>query len=122
MRTFLFHPELRGLTHCLVYRSVALCMALCFLKLLNAQYDQRDFVHYTIKEGLSDNNINCINQYDYGFIWIGTESGLNRYDGNQFEKYFQDSWKQNRNPYMCEASVPGIFGAGDERYGAVTGS
>ena len=91
MRTFLFHLELRGLTHCLIYRSAAVCMALFFVMVLNAQYDQHDFVHYTIKEGLSDNNINCINQDDYGFIWIGTESGLNRYDGNQFEKYFQDS-------------------------------
>ena len=91
MRTFLFHLPPWGLPHYLVCRSVAMCMALFFVKVSNAQYDQHDFVHYTINEGLSDNNISCINQDDYGFIWIGTESGLNRYDGNQFEKYFQDS-------------------------------
>jgi len=55
------------------------------------QYDVKDFVHYTIHEGLSDNNISCIAQDNRGFIWIGTDFGLNRYDGFQFEKYYQDS-------------------------------
>ena len=48
-----------------------------------------------------------------GFILTGSEL--------MKEKSFQASWKQNRDPYMCEASVPGIFAAGDVRYGAVTG-
>jgi ligand-binding sensor domain-containing protein/two-component sensor histidine kinase len=53
------------------------------------QYEAKDFVKYTVKEGLSDNSITCIEQDHRGFIWIGTEFGLNRYDGYQFEKYFQ---------------------------------
>ncbi|HUR31908.1 MAG TPA: histidine kinase [Saprospiraceae bacterium] len=55
----------------------------------HSQYDAKDFIQYTIKEGLSDNNISCITQDNRGFIWIGTEFGLNRFDGDQFEKFFQ---------------------------------
>jgi len=58
---------------------------------VHGQYSKNDFVHYTINEGLSDNNISCIEQDSRGFIWIGTEFGLNRYDGFQFEKYYQGS-------------------------------
>ena len=34
--------------------------------------------------GLSHNKVNCIVQDNRGFIWIGTEDGLNRYDGQYF--------------------------------------
>ncbi len=34
--------------------------------------------------GLSHNKVNCILQDKRGFIWFGTEDGLNRYDGKYF--------------------------------------
>ncbi|MBC7867902.1 MAG: histidine kinase, partial [Gloeobacteraceae cyanobacterium ES-bin-316] len=34
--------------------------------------------------GLSNNKVNCILQDKRGFTWIGTDDGLNRYDGNNF--------------------------------------
>src|SRR4030095_7920842 len=63
-----------------------LCIAESF-----GQFEEKDFIKYTVKEGLSDNNVNCIEQDERDFIWIGTDFGLNRYDGFQFEKYFQGS-------------------------------
>jgi thioredoxin reductase (NADPH) len=48
-----------------------------------------------------------------GFIYTGSELVK--------QKTFQATWKQAREPYMCEASIPGIFAAGDVRYGALTG-
>lgn len=41
----------------------------------------------TIENGLSDNIINALLQDRKGFIWIGTNNGLNRYDGYQFKIY-----------------------------------
>lgn len=39
----------------------------------------------TIKDGLSQSVINCVNQDQLGYIWIGTQDGLNRYDGISFK-------------------------------------
>ncbi|QQS36599.1 MAG: hypothetical protein IPM56_01195 [Ignavibacteriales bacterium] len=38
-------------------------------------------------EGLSSNFINSIVQDKQGFLWIGTEDGLNKYDGYSFKVY-----------------------------------
>jgi ligand-binding sensor domain-containing protein/two-component sensor histidine kinase len=37
--------------------------------------------------GLSHNKVNCILQDRRGFLWIGTDDGLNRYDGHRFQTY-----------------------------------
>ena len=45
---------------------------------------------YTFKEyieGLGNLNVNCIAQDRAGFLWLGTENGLFRYDGSTFSKY-----------------------------------
>ncbi len=45
---------------------------------------QLRFFHLGIEDGLSNNKVNCLLQDKTGFIWIGTENGLNRYDGYEF--------------------------------------
>ena len=51
------------------------------------QSSQIRFDHITSEEGLSANVINCILQDSQGFIWLGTDDGLNRYDGYQVRIY-----------------------------------
>nr|WP_294894384.1 hybrid sensor histidine kinase/response regulator transcription factor [uncultured Pedobacter sp.] len=46
-----------------------------------AQRPVLKFRHLTINEGLSQNTVFCTYQDHKGFIWVGTEDGLNRYDG-----------------------------------------
>jgi len=45
------------------------------------------FKHLGINEGLSQNSVFCILQDHNGLIWIGTEDGLNKYDGYGFTIY-----------------------------------
>ncbi len=45
------------------------------------------FEKYTQAQGLTSNNITCLLQDRYGFLWIGTGWGLNRYDGRVFKQY-----------------------------------
>lgn len=54
-----------------------------------SQYEEGDFIRYTMQDGLSDNHINWLEQDERGYLWIGTENGLNRFDGHSFKKYFQ---------------------------------
>jgi len=49
------------------------------------------FRHLLFEQGLSNSNVNCIVQDGDGFIWIGTENGLNRYDGYKFVQYFSNT-------------------------------
>jgi len=49
------------------------------------------FNKLTIKDGLSQSTINCVTQDSLGFIWIGTQDGLNRYDGYSFKVFKQNA-------------------------------
>ena len=53
--------------------------------------EQVMFRQITTSEGLSNNNINCLYRDSRGFLWIGTNSGLNRYDSYNFQQYYQDT-------------------------------
>ena len=43
------------------------------------------FTRYPIESGLSQSVVNCIFQDSKGYIWVGTQNGLNRFDGYNFE-------------------------------------
>lgn len=69
-------------------RKVLLLWAVLFTRsALFAQAPPLYFEKLTIQNGLSNNKVNCIIQDKRGFIWIGTNDGLNRYDGYNFTVY-----------------------------------
>ncbi len=57
---------------------------LIFISPLFSQEYQIKFDHLTIDQGLSHSKVNCIYQDSRGFLWFGTNEGLNRYDGYDF--------------------------------------
>ncbi len=50
-------------------------------------YSDIQFEHLSIEHGLSQINVHSILQDSKGFLWFGTEDGLNRYDGYNFIIY-----------------------------------
>ena len=67
------------------------CLFLLFLNLrLSAQFNQYRFSRIDISQGLSNNEVNCILKDENGFLWFGTRSGLDRYDGYKFKVFKHD--------------------------------
>ncbi|HET9587483.1 MAG TPA: two-component regulator propeller domain-containing protein [Anaerolineales bacterium] len=48
------------------------------------------FDHISIEQGLSQSSVGVIFQDRRGFLWFGTQDGLNRYDGYNFKTYKPD--------------------------------
>ncbi|MCJ7832881.1 MAG: hypothetical protein MUQ20_00655 [Deltaproteobacteria bacterium] len=74
-------------------RKVTLYLGLAFVFLapaLTAQEDAFQVRRLSVQDGLSQSSVNCILQDNKGFLWIGTQDGLNRYDGNSFTIYTYD--------------------------------
>jgi len=64
------------------------------------------FKSLTVENGLSSSDINCLIQDKLGFIWIGTDNGLNRYDGSAFKVYRN---KQNNNNSISDNSIWALY-------------
>lgn len=63
----------------------------CLFLSNNCIGQELNFKRLTINEGLSQNTAFCILQDKTGFIWVGTEDGLNKYDGYDFTIYKHDN-------------------------------
>ena len=59
------------------------------------------FTRLSTDEGLSQTKVSQILQDDQGFMWFGTQYGLNRYDGYNFKLFVHDP----RNPN----SLSGVY-------------
>lgn len=49
--------------------------------------DVEKWTYFTTDNGLPSNKINCLAEDGYNNIWIGTDKGLVKYDGNNFTYY-----------------------------------
>lgn len=49
-----------------------------------------DIGHLYSGNQMSSSLIECVTQDKYGFLWVGTEYGLNKFDGYRFTSYFSD--------------------------------
>ncbi|MDA3892705.1 MAG: ATP-binding protein [Salinivirgaceae bacterium] len=71
-----------------------------------AQKSTQKFKHLTRDNGLSSNKVNCIIEDSQGFMWFGTEDGLNKYDGYKFHSYGNH---QNNDGSLSDNSIDVIL-------------
>jgi class 3 adenylate cyclase/ligand-binding sensor domain-containing protein/predicted metal-dependent HD superfamily phosphohydrolase len=62
------------------------------------------FNNYTINNGLSQSSVNTIVQDDNSALWIGTQDGLNRFDGVKFEIFNSDEEEGINNPFITSSA------------------
>jgi len=59
-------------------------------KLSFPQFPEPVFEHLTIADGMLENSVRCILQDHLGFLWLGTQQGLVKYDGYNMTVYQPD--------------------------------
>ena len=62
-------------------------LSICFFLPDFAATGQYNFIRVDGGSGLSNSHVKSIIQDSYGFIWLGTRNGLNRYDGVSMKLY-----------------------------------
>ena len=75
-----------------------LLLLLFFTTISLASFPQDTHIRFgriTINDGLSMSSVYCIFQDSKGFMWFGTEDGLNKFDGNSFTIYRAGPYDKN---------------------------
>lgn len=80
-------------------RLLIMMLTVMYASGLTAQHHQIAFKHLGSEQGLSQFAVNAIYQDEYGFIWIGTRAGLDRYDGRNIRILRTN--KQNSHSLFC---------------------
>lgn len=81
-------------------------------KLSYAQSKNLIFNNINIEQGISQSTIEDIFQDSEGYIWLGTNDGLNRYNGYEFKNY-------NYEEYQNSISHNGITDITEDKYGNI---
>ncbi|MCP4155493.1 MAG: GHKL domain-containing protein [bacterium] len=54
---------------------------------------------YTMEDGLASSRVTCISQDSRGYLWIGTEHGISRFDGIEFTNFYEKN--NSLGDYIC---------------------
>ena len=98
---------------------------------LQAQTPSIRFERLSLEDGLSQGSVTAILQDATGFMWFGTQEGLNRYDGYRFEVLYHrrgdpdtlcNDWIQTLHQDATGALWAGTQGGGLNRLDPATGA
>lgn len=104
-------------------------VALTFFPVSKAQNYNLRFNRITTADGISQNYVVCAYQDSKGFMWFGTQDGLNRYDGYNFKVYkhipndktsLSENWIWNIYEDSKGYLWIGTFGGGACRFDRIT--
>jgi len=88
-------------------RSFSSVILFALILLNDGISSSQNFTRYSVQDGLAQSTVHAILQDRKGFLWIGTDDGLNRYDGYEFGVFRHrpddsSSLSTNRIRSLCE--------------------
>ena len=113
--------------NCYISLIIVACVITClfgFISSGNNTYAEglsTDYMQtiYNQNSGLGSSEINCVYQSKSGYIWIGTDSGLYRYNGSEFMLY--NLWDTDKEDVYSINSIyqdnEGVIWIGTNNYG-----
>jgi signal transduction histidine kinase/ligand-binding sensor domain-containing protein/DNA-binding response OmpR family regulator len=84
-----------------------------------SQTQTYQFRHLNVDDGLSHNQVSCFLKDSKGFLWAGTNSGLNRFDGYDIRNF---SFDPNDSSSIANNNIISLFETPDRKIGVVTSS
>ncbi|MCD4730153.1 MAG: hypothetical protein K8R74_06115, partial [Bacteroidales bacterium] len=92
------------------FLTISFCSTISFAQFTYELDKTTRFEKMGAEEGLSSGYVTCIHQDKYGFIWIGTQWGLNLYDGYEVKVFNADP---KNSQFLFDNLIISIFEEAD---------
>lgn len=98
--------------------AVFLFALYCCIRLVASQQEfyQSEMQHFTHENGLANNTLYTIHQDKNGFLWLGTDVGVSRYDGVHFHNYDLVNIEPQAVQRICEMEQDSLLWLSLARY------
>ena len=77
-------------------------LSLCYVV---SNIHAQQIVHLDSKNGLINGTIHAIEKDSLGYIWIGSDQGINRYSGTEFKNYDLQKYNKNKGEGILEIII-----------------
>jgi streptogramin lyase len=75
-----------------MFRKLKIVLSIIFCAYLSVSaQDNYKFLHLNVRKGLAHNNVYSLFQDKTGFVWVGTQNGLSKFNGYTFHNYSHDA-------------------------------
>ncbi len=75
-----------------MFRKLKIVLSIIFCAYLSVSaQDNYKFSHLNVRKGLAHNNVYSLFQDKTGFVWVGTQNGLSKFNGYTFQNYSHDA-------------------------------
>lgn len=77
------------------FRQICFCLLILYSLFSKGALQNLKFQNLQTRDGLSNSQVNAIFKDNHGFMWFGTQSGLDRFDGFRFKNFFSNASDKN---------------------------
>jgi ligand-binding sensor domain-containing protein len=81
--------------------------AILFLLAGYNSHAQISYYNFTVNDGLPSNETYCVLQDRQGYIWIGTDHGVARYDGHEFKTFTTENGLTDNTVFLLKEDKQG---------------